>query len=376
MSRLKRWALGLVITLLVFAGLATSGLYFGSRTLKSQVEAALGPESEIGAIQLHWDRVEVSQLRLKAPAGWPAPDTLRAERIIIVPDLRGLLDARIRIARIRIEGGYVSALRTPDGKLRVVPSLLERPPSPPEEKKAPPMVQIGRIELADGVMEFFDATVKKPALKIRLEQLNATVDNILVPDLTGHTALALDGLLKGARSDGRNDGHFALKGWAEVASKDSDITTTLRGVDLIALQPYLIKAAETGVKRGTLDLDLHSTVRDNRLKAPGTLILKDLELDSGSSTFMGMPRQAVVGLMKDKKGLIEVKFALEGNLKDPQFKLNENLASRIGTSVADSLGVSFEGLARGAGSVGQKTMEVAGSAASGVGKAIKGLFGN
>ncbi|MDE2585956.1 MAG: hypothetical protein KGN39_11240, partial [Betaproteobacteria bacterium] len=113
MSRLKRWALGLVITLLVFAGLATSGLYFGSRTLKSQVEAALGPESEIGAIQLHWDRVEVSQLRLKAPAGWPAPDTLRAERIIIVPDLRGLLDARIRIARIRIEGGYVSALRTP-----------------------------------------------------------------------------------------------------------------------------------------------------------------------------------------------------------------------------------------------------------------------
>lgn len=376
MSRLKRWALGLGITFLVFACLAVAGFYFGTRALKSQVEAALGPESEIGAIQLHWDRVEVSQLRLKAPAGWPAPDTLRAERIVIVPDLRGLLDARIRIARIRIEGAYVSALRSPDGKLRVVPSLLERPLPPPEEKKAPPTVQIGRIELADGVMEFFDATVRKPALKIRLEQLNATVENVLVPDLTGRTTLALEGLLKGSRNDGRNDGRFALKGWAEVASKDSDITTTLRGVDLIALQPYLIKAAETGVKRGTLDLDLHSAVRDNRLKAPGTLVLKDLELDTGSSTFMGMPRQAVVGLMKDKNGRIEVKFALEGNLKDPQFKLNENLASRIGASVADTLGISFEGLAKGAGSVGHKTMEVAGSAASGVGKAIKGLFGN
>ena len=47
-----------------------------------------------------------------------------------------------------------------------------------------------------------------------------------------------------------------IAGWAELTTKDSSVKTTLRTVDLVALQPYLIKAPETGVQKGTLDLDL------------------------------------------------------------------------------------------------------------------------
>lgn len=371
MTRLQRWAAALALTLVILAGLAATGLYYGTRVLKAQVEAALGPESEIGAIELHWNGVEISRLRLKAPAGWPAEDALRAERIRITLDLRGLLDARIRVAAIRIEGAYVSALRSADGKLRVVPSLLERPVPAPEEKHPPPEVHIGQVELEDGVMEFYDATIHKPPLKVRLEKLNALVQDIQVPELTGKTKLSLEGMLKGMQKDG----HLAIQGWMEIASKDSDITITLRQVDLVALQPYLVKAAETGVKKGTLDLDLRSTVQDSRLKAPGTLTIHNLELDTSGSTFMGMPRQAVVGLLKDKNSKIDIRFVLEGNLKDPQFKLNESFATKIGASIADALGISFEGLAKGVSSVGQKTMEAAGNAAEGVGRALKGLFG-
>jgi hypothetical protein len=63
-------------------------------------------------------------------------------------------------------------------------------------------------------------------------------------------------LLKGPR----HDGEILVGGTIELASKESELSTRLRGVDLIALQPYLIKAAETGVHKGTLDLDLKSTV--------------------------------------------------------------------------------------------------------------------
>jgi hypothetical protein len=95
--------------------------------------------------------------------------------------------------------------------------------------------------------------------------------------------------------------------------------------------------------------------------------LSGLELSSGK-TFMGMPRDMVVSMMKNKDGKIAVKFTLEGNIDDPKFSLNENLSTRIGSSVAGSLGISLEGLARGVGSAG-------GSAAQGIGSTVGKLFG-
>ncbi len=347
------------------AALGAAGLYFGARALKAEVEQALGPTSEIGAINLRWNAVEIEHLRIKAPIGWPAKDELRAEHIRIEPDLRGLLSKQIRVSRIVIYDGYLSALRSNDGRLRLLPSLLETKKS--DSPKPLPTVTVGRVELLNASMEFLDATVKKPPLCIRLEQLYATVDDVLLPTLKGHTQLDMQGVLKGVRNDGR----ISIKGWVEIATRNSRIVTQLRNVDLIALQPYLIKATETGVKKGTLDLDITAKVNNKQLFAPGTVTLSDLELDQGSSTFMGMPRKAVVTMMQDHARKITVKFELAGNLDDPQFKLNENLSSRLGSSIASTLGISFEGIARGAGSVGSALS----GATEGVGKALKGLFG-
>lgn len=365
----QRWAIIVLAVVVGLAVLIAAGLYFGAKALKGKVEEALGPESEIGEIRLGLTAVEVLKLRIKAPSGWPAPDTLRAERIRIAPDLAGLLSGKLNVSSIVVEGGYVSALRTTDGKLRVVPSLLEKKDEKKEAGKGPE-VGIGSIELKDGVMEFFDATVKKPAHKIRLEQLQAKVTDFQLPDLKAKSKLHLDGVLKGVRSDGK----MLVDGWMTFANKDSDLRNTLRGVDLIALQPYLLKASETGVRKGTLDLDLQSAIKANHLHAPGTLTLNGLELESGG-TFMGMPRAAVVGLMKGKDDKISVKFTLDGKLDDPNFKLNEGFSTKVASSLGNVVGVSVEGLAKGAGAIGQKGVEAAGGAAEGVGKAVKGLFG-
>lgn len=368
-SKSQRWgAIGLAIVVSL-AVLIAGGLYFGAKALKGKVEQALGPEAEIGEIRLALGAVEVIRLRLKAPPGWPAPDALRAERIRIAPDLLALLSGKVGISSITVDKGYVSALRSADGKLRVVPSLLEKK----EEKKDAgkgPEVSIGAIELLDGVMEFFDATAKKPAHKIRLEQLQAKVTDLNLPDLQARSKLRLDGVLKGVRSDGK----ILIDGWMVFASKDSEFRNTLRGVDLMAMQPYLLKATDTGVRSGTLDLDMQSTVKANHLHAPGTLTLNGLQLDSGG-TFMGAPSAAVLKLMKDKDGKITMKFVLDGKLNDPNFRLNEGFSTRLASSFGEAMGISVEGLAKGAGSLGQKSVEAAGGSAEGVGKAVKGLFG-
>ena len=83
---------------------------------------------------------------------------------------------------------------------------------------------------------------------------------------------------------------------------------------------------------------------------------------------MGMPRQAVVAMMQDRRGRISVQFVLEGDINDPRFSLNENLMTRVGSSVAGVLGISLEDLAKGVGSAG-------GSIAKGLGESLGKLLG-
>lgn len=362
-NKFKRVALGALVAISLLSAAAMVGMHFAVKALRGQVEQALGADGEVGEITVGWSAIEVQRVRIRAPKGWPTADALRAQRVLIVPDLRGLLSAKVRVQRITIEQAYLSVLRTRDGRLRLLPSLLEGHARNAGSGAATPAVAIGRIELSGGVLELFDATVRQPPYKLRLEQLHAGVDNLLVPALTGRVAISLNGIVKGVRRDGT----LAIKGWAELSDKNSEISTTLRGVDLIALQPYLIKASETGVRRGTLDLDLKSTVGGNHLHAPGSVTLAGLELAPGGGalgTFMGVPRQAVVASLKDRNDHITIHFTLEGNLDDPHFSLNENFSRQIGTAVAATLGISIEGLARGVGTTTE-----------GLGGVIQKLFG-
>ncbi|MGH8428981.1 MAG: DUF748 domain-containing protein, partial [Solimonas sp.] len=142
-------------------------------------------------------------------------------------------------------------------------------------------------------------------------------------------------------------------------------------IDLVQLEPYLLKASEAGVERGRLDLDLHSQVQKRQLKAPGKLVLKDLQLRSGSGvggSFMGVSRRAVIASLKSGGDRIDLSFMLEGNLDNPKFSLNETLSVRLAVGMAQSLGVGLVDLVKEAGSATGRGLEA-------VGNAFGGLFG-
>jgi hypothetical protein len=312
--------------------------------------------------------VEVEGVRIPGAKGWPASDELRAERVIIVPSLRGVLSGELRVRSITVIEPYLSALRTRDGQLQVLPSLrleakaAESPAGPSSPAAAARSVTIDRITLRNGVLDLFDATVAQPPLAIHLEQVEASVLDVVAPAFVGKTRFDLAAVLDGSQ---QQDGTVTIVGWAEIASRDSSLKTTLRSVDLLALQPYLIRTGERGVRRGTLDLDLQSEVSSKRLHAPGELTISGLELDPATSafgTFMGLPRDVVVGALKNQRDQIAVSFVLEGNIDDPQFSMNEAFATRLASSIAESLGVSLGGLATGVGSLGQKGVEAVGEA--------------
>ncbi|MCM5681307.1 DUF748 domain-containing protein [Schlegelella sp. S2-27] len=356
--RTRRIAVTVSVVLLALVLLGAVGFRVAVRELQQQIEAALGPRSQVGSLRVTWAGVEARDVRVRGDRSqrWPAEDELRAERVLVVPDLLGLLSADVRIRQVVIEGGYVAMQRTRDGRLRVLPALTEDRPGTGKKTGAAPMrpVSIGNIELHDGTLEFFDASVRRPALKLRLEQLHAQVGPLDLPTLDSATSVQLDGVLKGVHRDGR----LRIGGDLTIATQDADIEARFNGVDLVALQPYLIKVSEAGVRRGTMDLRIDATVKDKRLHAPGHLVLIDLQLESAGvlGTFAGVPRQAVIAAMsKDQR--LELDFTLEGRLDDPKFSLNENLAMQVASGLANALGVSVGGVVEGVGNV------------------VKGLFG-
>jgi hypothetical protein len=343
-----------LIFLALAAAIGVGGLaawQYGVCSLKTLVEEALGPRGEVREINVGLGGVEILDLRVRAPdASWPGEDELRARRVRVVPNFFDLLTARLSVDSIGIEGVYVALLRTKSGEMKFIPSLFDKPMGATEVGKdggGATSLGIGRIAVSDGVVEFYDESIRARPVKLHIEQLAATVGKLRLPELAGQTNLKVDGVIKSDRQDGR----LAIEGVFDVAAKTYGLTAKLRGVDMSLLQAYLIQAAETGVKRGTLDLDLNSSIAGNKLRAPGALTLTGLEFSSDSSTFMGMPRKLAVGLLEDKKGKISLRFVLEGDIGDPRFSLNEHLAARLGSSLADMLDVNLESLTKDVGSV-------------------------
>ena len=375
---MKRWHI-LVIAVVLLLGIATGvGHRVAVRTLQGRVVDALGPGTRVAELKVNWFSVEVIDLNIVAPKGWPAVRTLQAHRVRMFPSLLSLLTDQIHISSIVVEGLYLSVMRVP-GKLIMVPSLTETADS---KKKAEASqdntsrrsVMIDKVELQDGVLELFDSTVSRPPLKTRLEQVGGVISDISSPSSGTKTKFDLAAIVKGIRRDGRAQ----ASGWFGPAHRDSSLQIVLDAVDLVSLQPYLVKKNEVRVSKGTMDLKLNSEVRDNKMDGKGKVILRDLEFASSGGfldTFMGIPRSTVISFLKDHDNAIDLDFTLQGDASHPNFLLNENLATRIATGMAGQLGANIKGMAEGVGTLGRKGAESAKGVAEGFGSALSGLFG-
>jgi hypothetical protein len=383
---LRRWIVAAAIGVALL-GAGLFALRAGVGMLERQVASALGPGAQVGHLGADWNGVEISDLRIAAPGGWPAPETLRAERVRLVPSWRSLFSKRIEIARIEVTGGYLSALRTRDGHLRLLPTLIgsgdaSRTNAQPTANAAATLaaahpsarsVSIGEIRIENGALELFDETVARPPWKVRLQQIDATVWDLVAPAASGPLPFEISAELDGPQRDGR----VALSGWLDPSTRDLELTGSLRAVDLLALQPYFVEAAKQRLSGGALDLDITAKVRSKRLHAPGRLTLSQLDFAKGGSAkarVLGVPRDLLFAGMQAKGGKISLDFSLDGDIDDPKFSLREMLATRIEVQLAKELGFSVGGLVEGIGGLGHEGLEGADKAAGGIGSALRRLM--
>jgi hypothetical protein len=340
----------LVVAALALVASALLGHRMALQHLRSGIESALGPRATVGSLAIGWSGVQIRDLRVRAARGvWPTEDELRAAHVRVVPAWSSLWSHGWRVSRVEIEDAYVSILRTADGRLHVLPALLERPAAPGAAASSTPSVHITHVTLAAASIDFHDASVRQPAHRMRLDELQADIGPLDFPALDTAAQIELQARFKGPQRDGR----LRIEGSLTPATRDAALQAQVRGVDLLSLQPYLLKVNEGGVRRGTLDLTLDARVKGQKLNAPGKVVLTGLELAPGSgflATFAGVPRQAVLAAMA-RDGRIEVSFTLDGRLDDPAFSLNANFAMRLASGLAETLGVSIGGVVEGVGNM-------------------------
>jgi Domain of Unknown Function (DUF748) len=355
-----RWLAGCAGVVLAAAAVWQVALW----QLRSAVLQSLGPGAQLAALRVGLAGVEIDGLRITAApatpgggaAAWPAEHELRADHVRLVPDWRGLWSGvrhgQWRLQSLHVRGGYVSLLRGADGRIRLLPSLLA-PPShggSPDGGAAPgPRLQLAQLALDGTVVELFDASVRRPAHRLRLEDLQVRAGPLFLPHALSEapTQLQLQAVLKGPRHDGR----MSLQGQVHLGTQDAQLNARLQGVDMLALQPYLLKAGEGRIRGGRLDLQLDPQVQQQRLRAPGVLTLTGLDLAPGAGLgglLAGVSRQAVLAAL-ERDGRITLRFNLDGRLDDPGFSINENLAQRVGGALAESVGVSLSGVVEGVG---------------------------
>lgn len=358
---------------------ALGSLYAIQREVKQRVEQALAPIGSASRIDVSFTlaSVELRDVHLKAPPGWPAADSMRADRITIATDPRAFLQHRIHIRDVTVHGFTMIVLRRADGTMQILPNLgdavaREAPAQAPAagtpaRPELPLENVIDHIAFENGTFEFYDRSVSTPPHRVTLSDANATLGPVQLPALADRMQIAVTGSINGPQ----HTGQVSFGGWVKIATRDSQTTTKLRDVDVATLAPYLLRkaSARTQIAGGTLDLDMTATVSAFHLHAPGTITLRQLKLtptagDDPLDTFLAIPTRAAIAALKAHDGDITLHFMLDGNLNDPKFKLDESLMTEVRAGFAKALGVSAEDVVKGAGET-----------ARGIGDALRKLFG-
>ena len=218
--------------------------------------------------------------------------------------------------------------------------------APPAEAKSLP-VSIGRIELANGDVEFSDFFVK-PNYSTHLSAVKGSVSTLSASqagdvDISGRVQDSAPVDIRGTINP------FASQLQLDLTAKATD-------VELPPLTPYSIKYAGYGITKGKLSMEVHYKVDDRKLAATNRLRLDQLTFGERveSPTATKLPVLLAVALLKDRNGVINLDLPIQGTLDDPQFSIWRILVQIFVNLVTRAVTAPFALLGQIAGAGGEQ----------------------
>ncbi|MGZ6185638.1 MAG: DUF748 domain-containing protein [Candidatus Binataceae bacterium] len=235
-------------------------------------------------------------------------------------------EARTSLTRAHGAPGATGAVPTPALTPAPTPSptptpaaaseAAASPAAAPSPAPLPADVEVGRITLHGGQVNYTDNFIK-PNYSADLTQMNGKVGTFG----TGTTTPAeveLDGEVNGNSPLTISGSINPLTPLASV-----DIKAKAEKVELTDLSAYSTKYTGYPITKGTLTVDVHYTLEQQKLTAENHIFIDQLTFGDkvDSPTAMNLPIRLAVALLKNPQGQIDLRLPVSGSLSDPQFSV-------------------------------------------------------
>ncbi len=350
--------------------IALAGGYFfvsyrAVRFIEARLQKAIGPGLTIAEMKANPTYLAAKGIRYEDPLS--KGQLLQIEEVRIYPALLSFLKESIEIREVALIQPSLFFSRSREGNFSGpwIPVEKEKGKGIPEKKEAtgkePTRIQIGRLRIQKGSVDFEDGKMGEPPARIRLRELNFDIGDIRYPLVSHQSPVELEG-----KMEGRKEGTLSSKGWIDIKTSDMEMSFKAQEIDVKIFEPYYRKKVSASLESGYMDMETRVAVRERMIHAPGQMGLSDLRIKEGEGTIFYIPARTVVSLLKKKGNRIEAKFVVKGNMDDPRFDLQETLLTRIGISLAEASGLPIK-------IVGETLFKGTEKGASGITEALKSI---
>jgi hypothetical protein len=340
---MKKWfiLIGILAVLLIGGYFVLS--FYAVKFIQPQLQKVMGPGLTLAEIKVKPTYLSVRGMQYEDPHS--KQKFLQIEEVRIYPSLFSLLKKSLRIRELTILQPSFFIYRSREGVLigPWVTMKKEREGKEISEEKEKKkgesiQIQIDRIQIQKGAIDFEDKKVGEPPAQIRLEDLEFEMRDIRYPIVSSHSPMELKGKMKGQKQEGT----IFVNGWIDVKTMDMETSLKTREIEVKTFESYYRKRVSAEIESGYMDMDSKIAVKDRMIDAPGELDLINLHIKEGSGTALWIPAETLVSLLEKRGHRIKVKFHVKGNMDNPQFNLRETFLTQVAISFAQALGIPIK----------------------------------
>ncbi|MDX1916125.1 MAG: DUF748 domain-containing protein [Methylophilus sp.] len=217
--------------------------------------------------------------------------------------------------------------------------------SEPASDNANFAVNIARVSIANGNLEFADLSLK-PQFGTHVNTLSGVI-NGLSNDANATAQVELDGKVD-------DYGSARIRGAIQPfhATDFTDLKLAFHNLEMNRLTPYSGKFAGRKIDSGKLSVDLEYKIKQRQLTGENKFIINQIKLGErvDSPDAASLPLDLAIALLEDSDGVIDLDLPISGSLDDPQFSYGKivwkaivNVIGKIATAPFRLLGKLFGG---------------------------------
>ncbi len=254
---------------------------------------------------------------------------------------------RLAIREVRVVEPGAKIVIARDRSVNVAQVLRERPAAPPakDPQPGPPFaVDVQRVALAGGTVDFADLSLVLP-FATTVRSLDGTVLGISTD--------------RSKRAEVKAGGRIADYGAARVAgsvrpfapTQYTDLRVEFENVAMPPLSPYTATFAGRTIEAGRLWLDLHYRIEDRQLLGENEIRLADVKLGERveAPNALDLPLDLALAVLADSQGRIRLSVPVRGDLGNPQFSYATVIREALGNVIGRIVSAPFRALGALAG---------------------------